>query len=149
MLRVDVTIAIMISVGLGSIIRDSISRHSLEWKFIGIFWVLWGSKWSSLSEGFPSSVILGVNITIAIVIFVSLRSVIRYSISGDSLEWELVRILRVLRSRKWSSLGETFTPSSVMLRVFITISIMISVCLGSIILSFCSRHSFEWKLVGV
>jgi len=32
-----------------------------------------------------------------------LGSVIWYSVSGDGLEWEFVRIFRVLRSSKWSS----------------------------------------------
>jgi len=51
-LGVNVTqILIVISVSLGSIIGDSVSRNGLEWKLVGVQWVLWSCEWSSLLLG--------------------------------------------------------------------------------------------------
>jgi len=161
-LGVNVTISIMISVSLGSVICDSISRDGLEWKLVRVQWVLWCSKRGSLFLGksnslisFPWSIVLGVNVTITIMISISLWSIVCNSISGDSLEWKLVGVQWVLWCSKWGGLflGKSNSlisfPWSIVLGVNITITVVVTVSLGSIISDSISRDGLERKLVGV
>jgi hypothetical protein len=153
-LGVDVTITIMISVSLGSVISLSFSGDGFKWKFVGVEWVLWGSKWSgiNLSEStFPLSIVLRVDVTITVMISISLGSVICLSFSRNSFEWKLITIEWVLWGGKWSgiNLSESTFPLSVVLGVDITISIMISISLGSVISLSLSGDCLEWKFVTI
>jgi len=107
-LGVYVTITVMVTISLGSVISDSISGDGLEWKLIGVEWVLWCGKWGCLSKGsssYPFTIVLGVNVTISIMISISLGSIISDSVSRNSLEWELIGVKWVLWGSKWSSLS--------------------------------------------
>ena len=140
----------MVTISLGSVIGSSCSRFSLEWKFVRVLWVLWSSNWGSLGECFPWTIVLRVNITVSIMISVSLGSVISSSWSRDGFEWKLVRVEWILWGGDWSSflLGKCF-PGSIVLRVNITVSVMVTISLGSVISSSWSRDSIEWKLVRI
>jgi len=161
-LRVSVTISVVISVSLGSIISYSVSRDSLEWKFVGIFWVLRSRNWGSVSLGkgsCPWTIVLRVDVTISIVVSISLWSIISNSCSRNSLEWKLISVLWVLWGSKWSGLflskGSIWSswvisfPGTIVLGVNVTITVVISVGLGSIISYSWSRDGLEWKFISV
>ena len=135
-LGVHITVTIVVAVGLGSVISLSFSGVGLEWEFVRVEWVLWSGEWSGLelSKSFPLSIVLGVDVTITVVISISLGSVIGLSFSGVGFEWKFVGVEWVLWGSKWGGvyLGKSF-PLSIMLGVDVTISIVISVCLGSVI----------------
>ena len=97
-LGINITISIVVSISLGSVISLSLSRDSFKWKLIRVEWVLWGGERSGLGLSKGSIIVLGVDITISIVIFESLGSIISFSFSSDILEWEFVGVCWVLWS---------------------------------------------------
>jgi hypothetical protein len=77
---------------------------------------------------------LGVDITVSVMISISLGSVIGLSFSRVGFEWKFIGVEWVLWSSEWGGvyLSKSF-PLSVVLGVNITISIVVSVSLGSVI----------------
>jgi hypothetical protein len=149
--------SIVITIGLSSIVSwGSASGNGIEWKFIGVQWVLWGGNWSSLflckGRSSPFTVMLRVYES-SIMVVIGLGSIISWcSWSWNCIEWKFIRVQWVLWSSKrcglflckrWSS------PFAIVLRVYEG-SIVIAISLGSVI-SWCSasRDSIEWKLVWV